>query len=846
MSSTTSTRQPLWLRCEKKEFERRAALTPTTARKLIDAGFDITVERDPQRIFDDEEYEKVGCKLVDNNTWPTAPTEIPIIGLKELPVSTDPLPHTHIQFAHCYKNQAGWAAVLTRFARGGGTLYDLEFLQDESGRRVAAFGFHAGFAGAAAAALALADRKTNSTSGPLKGLKLEPYNNEHEMVADVKEKLSKVKNADGSPYKPKALVIGALGRCGRGAVELFRKIGLEEDDIFKWDLPETAKGGPFEEILQVDMFINCIYLSSSIPPFITLDTIRAAGPNRRLSVIADVSCDTTNPFNPIPVYNVMTTFDAPTVEVDVGLLNLSPQTPPTSISKTPVASSLSPTMSAVILPPTPTIEIHLADDEISQQLEIKPLRSPYSPKSPSPMAYQNSDADDFRPLHLLPPPVVSPLKEHRLSKPQSAGLPTDKKGIDQERFAQLLKSSRERAAMKHGRKESVELRKQVTLKVHTTKALERRALFLSKIQAAPNPEAAESPVTPPESPAIFHFTLPSPGMHSPLAMFEKLSSESDKGCNSVNFPRDSSAPQDAKKGWVEEVDFKARVRSNGMLRGSSAAASLDLAVSARSAPRKPRGSSSHALPSLDQITARLATKVAAHANAAPSDVAPSISAVGGLKPRPLSLVVARPRPSQLGHRRTPSSPLATSPVFTPNVKEEEEKTPEPESVPEIVVEKPAAAPSRLPPFLQKRISRERIEVPSPAPAPAPTPAPVPAPAPAPETPTIQVTEPSPVQKRSSQTLPSGSIVLQSPPVGRRRTSNPPPPQLPPPQPFAARLTPTRLSYPNAGAAPVSSETRKQRGLDMVEKLRRRSSAPAALPPIDKSKQHRVLSLKGGF
>lgn len=47
-----------WLRCEKKEFERRAALTPTTAKKLIDAGFEIFVERDEQRIFDDEEYEK--------------------------------------------------------------------------------------------------------------------------------------------------------------------------------------------------------------------------------------------------------------------------------------------------------------------------------------------------------------------------------------------------------------------------------------------------------------------------------------------------------------------------------------------------------------------------------------------------------------------------------------------------------------------------------------------------------------------------------------------------------------------------------------------------------------------
>ena len=41
-----------------KEFERRAALTPTTSKKLIDAGFDIYVERDLQRIFDDAEYEE--------------------------------------------------------------------------------------------------------------------------------------------------------------------------------------------------------------------------------------------------------------------------------------------------------------------------------------------------------------------------------------------------------------------------------------------------------------------------------------------------------------------------------------------------------------------------------------------------------------------------------------------------------------------------------------------------------------------------------------------------------------------------------------------------------------------
>ena len=107
--------------------------------------------------------------------------------------------------------------MLARFYKGGGSLYDLEFLTDAQGRRVAAFGFHAGFAGAAAGALAHAAQKNGKTLGLL-----EPYPNEAAMVQDVRQKLG------GSGKGIRALVIGALGRCGRGAVDLFRKIGMEE------------------------------------------------------------------------------------------------------------------------------------------------------------------------------------------------------------------------------------------------------------------------------------------------------------------------------------------------------------------------------------------------------------------------------------------------------------------------------------------------------------------------------------------------------------------------------------------------------------------------------------------
>lgn len=116
---------------------------------------------------------------------------------------------------------------------------------------------------------------------------------------------------------PTVFVMGALGRCGRGAVELFQKVGFPDENIIKWDLAETTANGPgpYQAIVEADIFVNCIYLSKPIPPFINREAL--SSPSRNLSVICDVSCDVTNPHNPIPVYTVNTTFTSPTVRVDL-------------------------------------------------------------------------------------------------------------------------------------------------------------------------------------------------------------------------------------------------------------------------------------------------------------------------------------------------------------------------------------------------------------------------------------------------------------------------------------------------------------------------------------------------
>ena len=301
----------LHLRAETKPLEHRSALTPTTTKALLDAGFEIYVEKSGMRIFEDQEFADAGATLVEEGSWPQAPKERLIIGLKELPEDTFPLVHEHIQFAHCYKDQAGWKDVLGRFPAGKGTLYDLEFLEDDNGRRVAAFGFHAGFAGAALGVQDWAFRQTQKDSEYLPSV--EPYPRENLLVDAVKKDLDAAIAASGKSL-PKVLVIGALGRCGSGAVDLCRKVGIPEENIIKWDMAETAKGGPFPEIVDADIFVNCIYLSQPIPPFTNYDVLNSE--KRNLQVIVDVSADTTNPHNPIPVYTIATTFDKPTVIVD--------------------------------------------------------------------------------------------------------------------------------------------------------------------------------------------------------------------------------------------------------------------------------------------------------------------------------------------------------------------------------------------------------------------------------------------------------------------------------------------------------------------------------------------------
>ncbi len=289
----------LWVRAEQRENEERVGLTPAGAAELIAAGLTVTVEQSSVRAIGIQGYKDAGCAIAPENSWPSAPDDAIIFGLKELPEDGTALTHRHIMFGHAYKGQPSGRILLDRFKAGGGTLYDLEYLVDETGRRVAAFGYWAGYAGAAVTLRCWMAQQNNTIAGPLA-----VFNSSDALLSDLK---LQIETLDTSNLN--ALIIGALGRVGTGAADLLSAMHIP---VTKWDMAETASGGPFPEVLNHDLFLNCILARPGTPVFVPES---AKTDQRRLSVIGDIACDPDSDFSPIKVYDRTTTWAEPALRV---------------------------------------------------------------------------------------------------------------------------------------------------------------------------------------------------------------------------------------------------------------------------------------------------------------------------------------------------------------------------------------------------------------------------------------------------------------------------------------------------------------------------------------------------
>jgi saccharopine dehydrogenase (NAD+, L-lysine-forming) len=299
--------QLFWLRGETKANEFRRAITPNDCKDIITNGHKVTVEDWKDSIIPISQYIEAGCGVAPEYSWSTdAPTNAIIIGLKELDPNIKEFKHTHIYFAHAFKGQNEAEMILSKFKKGGGKLIDLEYMVDENKRRVCAFGYWAGYVGAALGAVFTNKEQTSEISTALQ--KKERFSDKDELISFVKSFV---------PEKKKAIVIGALGRVGTGARDFINTLKW---DVTPWDRIETQVGGPFKEIMDYQLFVNCVLSTGKTEPFLTTDLI--INNNNKLEIISDVTCDPDSECNVLPIYKEATRIENPltTVSEKVSLI----------------------------------------------------------------------------------------------------------------------------------------------------------------------------------------------------------------------------------------------------------------------------------------------------------------------------------------------------------------------------------------------------------------------------------------------------------------------------------------------------------------------------------------------
>jgi saccharopine dehydrogenase (NAD+, L-lysine forming) len=275
------------VRAEVRPTERRAPVVPYDVARLVEAGFRVTVEESAQRVFDPEAYAEAGATLVPSGSWVDAPDDVVVVGIKELPEEPAVLRHRHVYFAHAFKGQSDAAAVLERFRAGGGTLSDIEYLTDVQGRRVVAFGYWAGYVGAALGVLHLA----GALEAPL-----EPMS-QHDLDALLLSVADRVAGC-------RPVVTGARGRSGTGACDALGVAGLLAG---RYDQRESTDLGN-RGLLDYDLLVNCVGIREPTPPFLTPEDLDVP---RRLRVVSDVTCDVTSDKNMIQINDAITTWDEP-------------------------------------------------------------------------------------------------------------------------------------------------------------------------------------------------------------------------------------------------------------------------------------------------------------------------------------------------------------------------------------------------------------------------------------------------------------------------------------------------------------------------------------------------------
>ncbi|MGA6924481.1 MAG: bifunctional lysine ketoglutarate reductase /saccharopine dehydrogenase family protein [Desulfosarcina sp.] len=340
---------------DKNRWERRTPIVPADLAEIIHrTGARAFLEKSDKRVFTEAQYTAVGAAGCTG----MADGEI-ILGVKEIPVEKILDRKTYLFFSHTIKGQADNMPLLKRIIDGRSTLIDYERITDAQGRRLVYFGPFAGDAGAIDILSLMgehwADRGIDT---PLAAVRRA---HQYDSVDDARRHLAEIGReirrrgfpADLSPF---TVAILGYGNVSKGAQQIFdclptARIPTDRINAFvaqgggdshtvyltvfkESDLVQPAKTGAAFDLQEYyqhperyrsrfgdflpsfTLLVNAVYWERRYPRFVTWDGLKRladSAPARKLSGIADISCDTNGSIE----CNVKsTTSDMPAYRVD--------------------------------------------------------------------------------------------------------------------------------------------------------------------------------------------------------------------------------------------------------------------------------------------------------------------------------------------------------------------------------------------------------------------------------------------------------------------------------------------------------------------------------------------------
>jgi saccharopine dehydrogenase (NAD+, L-lysine-forming) len=297
------------LRETKNPPDRRVPLTPPQIVTLEELYpfVEFYVQPSDIRVYSNEEYHYLNIQLKED----LSKCDI-LMGVKEVDKKTLIPGKTYLFFAHVGKKQPYNKGMFHKIVNEKIRLIDYEFLTDEKGQRVVAFGRFAGIVGAYNA-LKARGIKTNR-------FELKPAH----QCRDMEEMWAGLRMISLKPGL-KILITGQ-GRVAGGAMETLNycnivKVGPEDFLKKDFDVPVVCQIGPehytvrrngaafsFDHFVKhpdeyessfrqftraADILIACHYWDPLSPGFFTRSDMKQ--PGFRISVIADISCDINGP-----------------------------------------------------------------------------------------------------------------------------------------------------------------------------------------------------------------------------------------------------------------------------------------------------------------------------------------------------------------------------------------------------------------------------------------------------------------------------------------------------------------------------------------------------------------------